>query len=149
MKINPLFMKFKEILWCFTKCIQSHKMFSNWFWNDQDVPFEIEGVNIWFRLIKPICNLECKIFGHFFYYLWTSKIFCNYTPNTSKITKIIEIDFEINKICSFKMKKVIVGFRKIKPKWILELKLFDHLFLQNQIYIQYYINISIFSQKQT
>jgi hypothetical protein len=26
--------------------------------------FEMKGVIVWFRLIKPICNLKLKIFGN-------------------------------------------------------------------------------------
>jgi hypothetical protein len=37
---------------------------------------------------------------------WTSKIFCSFTLNASKATKIIQIGFWMSKICSFEVKGV-------------------------------------------
>jgi hypothetical protein len=39
------------------------------------MPFGIEGVIIWFRLIKLVCNLELKIFGHCFVVFELEKYF--------------------------------------------------------------------------
>jgi len=80
---------------------------SNWFWNEQDMFFGIEGVTIWFRLIKPNCNLELRSLDIALLF-WTLERYSDYTPNTSKVTKIIQIGFEMNKINSFEVKVIIV-----------------------------------------
>jgi hypothetical protein len=46
----------------------------------------------------------------------------------------------------FDLKGVIVWFKQIKPIWVLELKLFGSVFVQNQMYIQYCIYTSTFAQ---
>jgi len=46
----------------------------------------------------------------------------------------------------FELKGVIVWFKQIKPIWVLEFKLFGSVFVQNQMYIQYYIYTSTFHQ---
>jgi hypothetical protein len=42
----------------------NNKNRSNWFWNGQEMFLWNDEVIIWFRWIKPICDLKLKIFGH-------------------------------------------------------------------------------------
>ncbi len=51
-------------------------------------------------------------------------VFMAITPNASKATKIIQIGFELNKICSYEVKGVIVWFKLIKPICNLKHKIF-------------------------
>ncbi len=50
-----------------------HSIVSITIWNEQDMFFGIKGVTIWFRLIKPICDLELKIFGYCFFFFELQK----------------------------------------------------------------------------
>jgi hypothetical protein len=56
-------------------------------------------------------------------------VFIINTPNASKPTKIIQIGFELSKICSYEMKGVIVWFRLIKPICNLKLNIFGHCYV--------------------
>jgi hypothetical protein len=51
--------------------------------------------------------LSSRFFVIILFFL-ASKIFCSFTPNESKDTKIAQIGFEMSKICSFEVKGVVV-----------------------------------------
>jgi hypothetical protein len=58
--------------------------------------------------MKPICDLKLKFFDHCSIVFDPFKINCSYTLNAFKATKITQIGVEMSKICSSKMKGVIV-----------------------------------------
>jgi hypothetical protein len=67
-------------------------------------------------MLSPIILFAPQDLWLLFYYLWASKGFFSFTLNTFKATKIVQIGFEMNKICFFEMKGVIVWFRQKKTK---------------------------------
>jgi hypothetical protein len=54
---------------------------------------------------KQIKSYKSLVIGLFYLSL---KEICISTPNASKATKIVQFGFEMNKICSFEVKGVIV-----------------------------------------
>jgi hypothetical protein len=76
------------------------------------MPFGIEGVIIWFKLIKPVFNLELKIFGHCFISFELPKKIVVLHLTHPKPHKLLKFGYEMNKICYFKVKGVIVWSRQ-------------------------------------
>jgi hypothetical protein len=99
------------------------------FWMNKRCFLKVKGAIVWFRLIKLVCDLKFKIFGHFLCYFWTSKRFCAFTFSAFKATKIAQISCEMSKICYYEMKGVIIWFRLIKSVYNLKLKILNHCYV--------------------
>jgi len=88
-----------------------------------------EGVIVWFRIINQFAIWSSRSLVIVFFCIWVSFVFCSSTFSAFKATKIIPIGFEMNKICFFEVKGVIVWFRLIKSFWNLKLKVFHQVFV--------------------
>ncbi len=81
-------------------------------------------------IIWDVMNIEKKIKSYKYLVIvllfLSFKFFFISTPNASKAIKIVQLGFEMSKICFFEMKGVIVWFRLIKKNCDLKLKFFDH-----------------------
>jgi hypothetical protein len=107
---------------------------------------EVKGVIVWFKLIKPNCDLKLKIFGHYFIVFENQKYFVIIHLAHSKPQKSLKLFLKWAKYGFLKWRGALFGLRKENQNWVLELKFFHNVFVQNQMYIWYYMYNNIFAQ---
>jgi hypothetical protein len=87
--------------------------------------YEMKGVIVWIRLIKPVCNLKFKIFGHCLFVFEPQKHFI--VLHFAHASHKIHSNWFLNEqICFYEVKGVIIWFRLIKLVCDVKFKIFNH-----------------------